>query len=202
MKLAYAYDLKSGSGFGDRTRVNYEIDNSAALTGKVKKVAYLMILTGNDNQESWVYAAMDAFDPSVGKLGVPTKATGAVFQKKISNLEVKSNTNKVKTGTFAEGNIEFWSSNYAQANAAGIPGASGSTFDFGDERTAVDPGYGSMQIHNFGEKQTVFAYNNFSVGGNADVGIGNQTANNPDWTFSGAMKNYKDAWLYVLVDME
>lgn len=60
-------------------------------------------------------------DPNVAKLGVPVKSTGAVFQKKISNLEVKSNTDKVKTGSFAEGNIEFWSSNYAQQNAAGIP---------------------------------------------------------------------------------
>ena len=59
-----------------------------------------------------------------------------------------------------------------------------------------------MQIHNFGEKQTVFAYNNFSVGGNSDIGIGNQPVNNPDWTFSGALKNYRNAWLYVLVSME
>ncbi len=203
MKLAYAYDLRTGNNFGDRTRVNYEFDNSSVLTGKAKRVAYLMVLTGNDNRESWVYAAMDAFDPSVAKLGVPTKSTGAVFQKKIANLEVKSNTNKVKAGTFAEGNIEFWSCNYSNPNAAGIPGASDTTFDFGDERTpGVDPGYGSMQIHNFGEKQTIFAYNNFPAGRNADIGIGNQPANNPDWTFSGALKNYKNAWLYVLVDME
>ncbi|MBS1368699.1 MAG: 9-O-acetylesterase [Lentisphaeria bacterium] len=202
MKLAYAYDLRTGTGFGDRTRVNYELDSSAALTGKAKKVAYLMVLTGKDNKESWVYAAMDAFDQNVAKLGVPVKASGAVFQKKIANLEVKSNSDKVKTGTFAEGNIEFWSSNYGAPNAAGIPGASDKTFDFGDERVSQDPGYGSMQIHNFGEKQTVFAYNNFSAGANADAGIGNQPQNNPDWTFSGALKNYRDAWLYVLVDME
>ena len=198
MKLAYAYDLKTGSGFGDRTQVSYEFDNSAALSGRAKKVAYLMVL----NQDIWVYAGMDAFDPSVTKLGVPVKASGAVFQKKITNLEVKSNTNLVKTGVFAEGNIEFWSSNYGESNAAGIPGASDSIFDFGDQIIGVDPGYGSMQIHNFGEKQTVFAYNNFSAGPNADIGIGSQPANNPDWTFSGALKNYKDAWLYVLVDME
>lgn len=125
MRLAYAYDLRSGSGFGDRTRVRYAADNSDLLAGKAKKVGYLMVLTDKSGRESWVYAAMDAFDPNVAKLGVPVKSTGAVFQKKISNLEVKSNTDKVKTGSFAEGNIEFWSSNYAQQNAAGIPGSFG-----------------------------------------------------------------------------
>ena len=202
MRLAYAYDLRSGSGFGDRTRVRYAADNSDLLAGKAKKVGYLMVLTDKSGRENWVYAAMDAFDPNVAKLGVPVKSTGAVFQKKISNLEVKSNTDKVKTGSFAEGNIEFWSSNYAQQNAAGIPGASEQTFDFGDRRTGDDPGYGSMQIHNFTEKQTVFAYNNFSAGASSDVGIGNQPGNQPDWTFSKSLQNCKDAWLYVLVDME
>ena len=202
MKLAYAYDLRSGSGFGDRTKVRYAADNSDVLTGKAKKVAYLMVLTGKDDKEEWVYASMDAFDPAVAKLGVPVKASGAVFQKKIANLEVKSNTDKVKSGTFPEGNVEFWSSNYGQKNAAAIPGASDSTFDFGDERTGNDPGYGSMQVHNFGEKQTVFAYNKFDSGANSDVGIGNSPAGQPDWTFTGSLKNYKDGWLYVLVDME
>ena len=59
-----------------------------------------------------------------------------------------------------------------------------------------------MQIHNFLEKQTVFAYNNFTTGGNADLGIGNQPEKNPDWTFSGAARNYKQAMLYVLAEME
>ena len=202
MKLAYAYDLKTGSGFGDHTRVRYAADNSDVLTGKAKKVAYLMVLAGNDGKEEWVYAAMDAFDPSVAKLGVPVKASGAVFQKKIANLEVKSNTAKVKTGTFPEGNIEFWSSNYGAKNAIGIPGASNDKFDFGDERSGNDPGYGSMQVHNFGEKQTVFSYNNFGAGSNADAGIGNSPAGEPDWTFTGALKNSKAGWLYVLVDLE
>ncbi len=203
MRLAYAYDLRTGTAQAGRTRVNYAADNSDVLTGKAKKVAYLMVLTGNDNKEEWVYASMDAFDPSVAKLGVPTKASGAVFQKRIANLDVKSNTAKVKTGTFAEGNIEFWSSNYAAPNATQIPGASDAAFDFGDRRDGgTDPGYGSMQVHNFLEKQTVFAYNKFDAGPNADAGIGNAPGANSDWTFSSSLKNYKAGWLYVLVDME
>lgn len=202
MKLAYAYDLKTGSGFGDKTRVKYAADNSDILTGKTKKVAYLMTLTGNDGKEEWVYASMDAFDPAVAKLGVPVKASGAIFQSKVANLEVKSNTVKVKTGAFPEGNVEFWSANYGKKNAVGIPGASDEKYDFGDERSGDGAGYGSMQVHNFGEKQTVFAYNNFGAGPSADAGIGNSPAGEPDWTFSSSLKNWKDGWLYVLVEME
>lgn len=57
-----------------------------------------------------------------------------------------------------------------------------------------------MQIHNFGARQTIFAYNNFSAGGNADIGIGNQPSGNPDWTFSANAKNCEKATLYVFVN--
>ena len=144
---------------------------------------------------------MDAFTPETAKIGVPTFSAGAVFQQEVANLEVKSNVESVKSGKFEKGNIEFWPHNYAQKNAKNIPGASDATFDFGDARNN-DGRYGSMQIHNFLEKQTVFAYNNFTTGGNADLGIGNQPEKNPDWTFSGAARNYKQAMLYVLAEME
>ena len=201
LKLVYAYNLKSGSGFSGGQRVNYEYDASEVLDGKVRRVAYVAKLTGNDGKESFVTVSMDAFTPETAKIGVPTFSAGAVFQQEVANLEVKSNVESVKSGKFEKGNIEFWPHNYAQKNAKNIPGASDATFDFGDARNN-DGRYGSMQIHNFLEKQTVFAYNNFTTGGNADLGIGNQPEKNPDWTFSGAARNYKQAMLYVLAEME
>lgn len=201
MKLAYAYNLKSGSGKSGGQTVDYEYDASQVLEGKIKRITYVAKLTGNDGKENFVTVSMDAFTPEIEKIGVPTFASGAIFQQGVTNLEVASSVESVKKGKFEKGNIEFWPHNYAPQNARNVPGASGATFDFGDSR-ANDGRYGSMQIHNTQEKQTVFAYNNFTAGNNADLGIGDQPQKNPDWTFAGTAKNYKQAMLYILVDME
>ena len=200
-QLVYEYNLKSGSGFGDKTKVNYTVDNSSKVAGKIQRVIYLAKLVANDGTVSWMSAAMAPFTQNAAQLGVPVKSAGATFQTIVRDLEVQTNVPGVQTGKIGDGNIEFWPHNYAQKNAKNIPGASDATFDFGDARNN-DGRYGSMQIHNFLEKQTVFAYNNFTTGGNADLGIGNQPEKNPDWTFSGAARNYKQAMLYVLAEME
>ena len=42
-----------------------------------------------------------------------------------------------------------------------------------------------MQVHNHDAKQTLFALNHWREGSDADLGIGNQPKENPDWTFAG-----------------
>ncbi len=196
-KLVFEYNLKSGSGFGDKTKVNYAADNSAEVKD-FRRVTYLAILTGNDDKVTFVAASMDAFTKNAAQLGVPVKSAGATFQTRVKNLAVLSNVPGV-SGQANEGNIEFWPHNYGPGNAANVPGADGGKYDFGDQKNDPQVGYGSMQIHNFGARQTVFAYNNFGAGANADIGIGNNSNGQPDWTFSGAGKNYKKATLYVFV---
>ena len=137
---------------------------------------------------------------NVRQIGVPVKSSGAAFQTRVQNLNVLSNVSGVRTGRIKEGNIEFWPNNYGGQNKARIPGAANDKYDFGDEKTSPEIGYGSMQIHNFGARQTIFAYNNFSAGGNADIGIGNQPSGNPDWTFSANARNCEKATLYVFVN--
>ncbi len=199
-RLAYEYDLKSGSGFGDQSQVRYATDNTAAVTAKISQVAYLVRLEDANGNVRFVCASMDAFSPEAARLGVPTKASGAVFQTKVSNLAVISNVAGVRTGKIGEGNIEFWPNNYSQRNAAKIPFASDKDFDFGDQRDTARPiGYGSMQIHDFTAKQTILAYNNFAAGPNSDIGIGNQPSGNPDWTFSKSGNALAKATLYVFV---
>jgi sialate O-acetylesterase len=56
-----------------------------------------------------------------------------------------------------------------------------------------------MQVHNHDAKQTLFALNNWKAGAGADVGIGNQPHDNPDWTFASNAKNYSVMRLVVLV---
>jgi sialate O-acetylesterase len=56
-----------------------------------------------------------------------------------------------------------------------------------------------MQIHNHDARQTLFAINHWSMGKGADVGIGNQPQNNPDWTFAGNAGSYQSKRLRILV---
>ena len=198
--LVYEYDLKSGSGFGDKTQVKYVTDNSGAVKGRITRVTYLAELVGKDGSKQFVCVSMDPFTTNAGQLGVPVKSANAEFQTKVGNLNIATNVPGVAAGKAAEGNIEFWPNNYGGRNTMKIAGADDKAYDFGDEMSSPQVGYGSMQIHNTGAKQTIFAYNNFSAGGNADLGIGNQPAGNPDWTFSKAANNYAKATLYVFVN--
>lgn len=93
----------------------------------------------------------------------------------------------------AGGNIESWPNNYRPANSAGVANASGEVFDFGDQPTEPTDGFGSMQVYNH------FALNHWSAGSQADIGIGNQRAGNPDWTFAGNAESYAVKRLHVLV---
>jgi sialate O-acetylesterase len=56
-----------------------------------------------------------------------------------------------------------------------------------------------MQVHNHQARQTLFALNHWSEGQRADLGIGNQPAGNPDWTFAGNAGSYAAKRLRVLV---
>ena len=106
-----------------------------------------------------------------------------------------------KSGFFPKGNIEFWGVNYGPGNAKKVPGASDAKYDFGDSPSNTG-GYGSMQLHNFEHRQTVFAFNKFSAGATCDLGIGNNPEANPDWSLSSSAKNYKSSRMVIAAKME
>ncbi len=186
-------------------KVTYQLDRRHELAGKkLKRVAYFLYLVKKDGAREYVYVSMDPFTQDLSRIGVPTFESKAKFQCPVKNLNIFSNSAGVKTGTFASGNIEFWSQDYNPANAAQVPGASAKVFDFGDRYSGNGIGrgkYGSMQIHNTAEKQTVFAYNNWRRNSKCDLGIGNAPGHNTDWTFAGA-KNYAQADMLILVETE
>ena len=76
------------------------------------------------------------------KIGVPTLASGAVFQRAVDNLDVKSNVSGITAGTgMSNGNIEFWPGSYSQANALGIVNASGTVVEIlADDASFVEKG--------------------------------------------------------------
>ena len=193
-QLVYDLDLAK---IGDT--IAYDVNNSAKIKKPFDRIAYFMELkTGEDTK--YVFVSMDAFTDDLGKIGVPTVASGANFQQNLANMNVLSNVKGIVAGTGLKGgNIEFWPNNYGPENSATVPHASSQVWDFGDQIVEPAAGYGSMQIHNHDGKQTLFALNNWRAGQGADLGIGNSTGKNPDWTFAANAASYQGKRLRVLV---
>ena len=193
-KLVYDLDL---SKLGET--ISYAADNHSQITRPFDRIAYFLELQSGSRTD-YVYVSMDAFTSDLSKIGVPTVASGAFFQQNVANLNVFSNVKDIVTGNgLTGGNIEFWPNNYIQANSAKVPDASDQVYDFGDKPADPVSGYGSMQVHNHDAKQSLLAVNHWSAGSAADLGIGNQPTNNPDWTFANNAGSYQFKRLRVLV---
>jgi alpha-N-arabinofuranosidase len=175
----------------------YVVDNSKrAAEGSFRRIAYYMELESETYGKQFVWVSMDAFTKDAQLIGVP-KTAEHTQQKIVERMNVVSNVPGVVNGTGLSGNIEFWRNNYGGQPTGIVPGGS-SIFDFDDTRS--DGGdHASMQVHNFGAKQTVFGYNHWNRNAAPELGIGNQPQGNPDWTFAGNGAKYRVKNLYVLV---
>ncbi len=194
-KLVYDLDLGKAGG-----KIEYDVDNHKNFNEPFDRIAYFLELQKPTGQSEFLYVSMEAFTHDLAKIGVPTVQSGAFFQEHVRRMNVISNVKGIEQGTdLPGGNIEFWPNNYGQANSAGVPNASGEIFDFGDEPTEPQDGYGSMQVHNHDARQTLFAFNHWREGGHADLGIGNRPTDAPDWTFAGNADTYAFKRLRVLV---
>ena len=199
MKVAYAFSCKRPAQGG---KPLYTADNSKQLAGKkITKIGYFMRLA-KANDEKYVFVTVDPFTQDVNKLGLPVAANKIFFQQKIKNMTVKSNVTGVANGTFPEGNVEIWPSNYGTYNTIKIANADDRNYDFGDgDANANQNGYGSFQLHNFAQKQVVFALNGFH-NPIPDAGIGNNAKGNKDYTFAKNAGAYQNADMVVLVSVE
>jgi hypothetical protein len=197
--MVYAYDLPASAAYGNTIAAPTTFNNAAALANvPFSRIAYFMEI---DNK--WVWVSMDKFTSIVSQTGIPSVGN-TFFQQKVNNMNITASTNAgVTTGTgIATGNIEFWNNCYAPANALNIAGANGGLYDFDDSRELASPGcYGSFQVHNWGTRQTLFAYNRWAGGSISDLGIGNNTGSSghPDWTFQGNANTYAGRKLYVFI---
>jgi len=195
--LVYSLDVPASVNY-KFTQVAYSVDNHHVI-GDFSRVAYYMELVGTNGAITYVWASMNAFTNDLSLLGVPTLISGAVFHNSVSNMNVFCNVPGVTTGSGFTGNLEFWPYSYVYANTYGVPGASGSRCDFGDGINPNGANWGSMQLHNTGEKQTLFAFNAWCDGGSTEIGIGNQPTGEPDWTFAKTAGAYSTRKLQVLV---
>lgn len=196
-ELVYDLDLKTLS-----SQITYTTDRSKEITGAFDRIAYFMELRQGDGRLQYVYTSTDAFTDKISQIGVPTPTSRASFQKSLTNLTIISNLEKLTGGEMIAGNIEFWPNNYGPGNPKKVPGASDGVYDNGDEMSGSSAGYGSMQIHNTGAKQTVFAVNAWKSGADADLGMGNSEGETRDWTFSKNAGNFETARLRILVRLK
>lgn len=202
--ILYQLDLAADFIVGTTLDMPYNINRSATITDGIQRVAYYLELQDEPgNPLRWVYASMTAFTNKSSLLGVPVSLKGATFQRYVQDLNVFASANSgITTGRhIATGNIEFWGNSYSASNAAAIPGASNSYYDFGDVIGSAG-GHGSMQLHNYAAAQTVFAFNNYSASGFDAIGIGNYTSTNTDWTFAANTMTWNVKRLYVLVQTD
>ena len=175
----------------------YDVDNSSEVT-TFDRVGYLIELESKDYGSQKLFVSMDAFTDDASKIGLPTAAKDITFQQGITNMDVYS-TESSLDGQGRTGNLEFWSHNYAPNNSAGVTGAANSVYDYGDQPTEPNVGYGSMQVHDPVKKKTLFSINHWRRGENADIGIGNSSGKNPDWTFSSNASRYLGKRLRIYV---
>lgn len=194
-QLTLVYDLDLAKL---KKPVVYDVDKHTEITKPFDRIAYLVELQKGTAPGQYVFVSMDAFTAEAGKIGIPE--TGVKFQQKVAAMNVHSNVEGFATGTNLDGgNIEFWSHNYGPWNGASVPGASNDLFDFGDQTSDPVDGYGSMQVHNYKAGLTLFALNHWSLGNNADLGIGNSSGNTRDWTFTSSGGSYSYKRLRILV---
>ncbi|MGV3663476.1 MAG: GDSL-type esterase/lipase family protein [Prosthecobacter sp.] len=196
--LVQALDLPLMSAYG-AVAPPYSVDNRAHVAG-FDRVAYYLELEKLDGSFQYVWVSMDAFTSNVNHLGLPTFASGAIFERGVTNLNVFTNVDGVTQGNGLTGNLEFWPNNYAEAANSGL-GSTGAVFDFDDTRSTSGT-FGSMQVHNTTDKGTIFAINDWgaaTAGSTVEIGIGSQPTGNPDWTHSDSGSQYLSRRLQVLV---
>ncbi|OGV37114.1 MAG: hypothetical protein A2X48_04700 [Lentisphaerae bacterium GWF2_49_21] len=193
--LIYDLDLVKSNG-----AIKYQVDDHSKYNKKLSRVAYYVELKGETGDLQWVFVSMNPFTDDLSKIGVPTYESKAKFQQLVEKMTVISKVKGLTNGKDLKGNIEFWPNNYREKNAKAVPNAYDGEFDAGDEMFEPEKGYGSMQIHNYNDRETIFAFNHWTEGNNADLGIGNSPEKGkPDWTFAKNAGTYAVKRIRVLV---
>ena len=115
-----------------------------------------------------------------------------ILQRNVTNLSVASNYPGVVIGDGMDGRLEIWPGNYGSGFSGLLPEGNSDSYDFDDWGQSF-PGYGSFQVHNLRDSQTVLAWNNHGSS-NPDVGFGNSNEEHPDWTFDPSLFVQSAGW--------
>lgn len=194
MQVLYEFNVTATNpSYANGNPVPYTVNNLASVLAGYTRVGYYVEVTSGPQKGLFVYVSMDSFDNNPARLAVPHNRNNPVArQGLVANANVFSNNGGIVTGTgFGQVSLEMWPSNYATGTTGYATGGNGGSFDYNDSGFNAGQGHGSLQVHNIGAGQTLFAWNDWggnSPGQRSEFGIGNAPANypHPDWTFSDA----------------
>jgi len=160
----------------------------------INEIRYRMELTVGATTY-YADVSFDAWDGvGVSSLQIPNGSgqnQSFVLQRNVSNMSVDSNYSGVVTGTGLNGRLEIWPGNYGPGFSGLLPSGNASTYDLDDQGESI-AGYGSFQVHNLRDSQTVLAWNNHGQS-EPDVGFGNADVH-PDWTFDPSLFVQSSSW--------
>lgn len=184
MTLLYELDIPVNSDWDTAAQVSYAVNNSAALTGtSFNRVMYRL-----DLNTTYVEVEMDDFSGgNVNQLGVPTDW---MWDRAVSNVDVRTNSTNLSAVTGVAGKMEFWSDCYGTDP--------GPLYDYDDIPNGSVDCYGSMQVHV--GTTTALAFNAWSTTEVNGVGIGNAASGQPDWTFAVNTGSFTTRRLQVWVN--
>ncbi len=200
----YQLNIPVDGKFNDE-EIPYSIDESENINFTFDRIAYHLEIQKTGEDRIWVFVSLPSLTMDASKIGIPTESSGGEFKQLVDDVQIQSNHPDLENlGTIDTGVIEFWGNNYGTSNGNSVPNADSSKYDFGDLQSDSNPGYGSMQIHDYESGQTIFAYNSWgyaSGNGNDDLGIGNNpdSEGHPDWTFARNSQDYEIKTLTVMV---
>jgi hypothetical protein len=172
------YKVYEWTTFNDVASFAYVINNSATAPA-FTRILYQIVFGVYS-----VWCEMDDFTSNTAnRTGVPLTW---VWDSSVTNLRVfysanstgfpGANASTIYSRAAATGKINFWPSDYGT-------GADG-VYDSTDTGGGTSNGYGSFQV--FDTTTTphscIFAWNQW---GGGDIGFGNRSTSNPDWTFAG-----------------
>jgi hypothetical protein len=145
---------------------------------------------------------------TIASLAIPDIANSATIKTNVSNCVIDSDwttaisgvASAVTTGSGKTCRLEIWPWNYGTEFTSGFTDGSSSTYDYNDASSGANA-YGSFQVHNITDTQTIMAWNNHAQGAATDLGFGSRATSHPDWTFAGVGNFDKTTWkLQVYVD--
>ena len=151
------------------------------------------------------YNSQTSYGASISSLRVPSSAAADLFQVQtnVNDLTVVSSLSTLNVSNKV-GRLEIWPYNYAQGvSGLSYPG-NASNYDLDDQY--ISGGYyGSFQVHDVTDSNTILAWNDHANGVTPDVGIGTMSGGNPDWTFCGTQTPLCTSWsafhLYIYINI-
>ena len=192
------YDIPSGCD------LRISAPKTLASVKDVDRVAYLLELRDKKGDTTYAFAEMDAFAADSDAMVLRADPSAKPVRALVSNLRVRTNSPRLRTADgMSKGFVELYMCNYGPATMSVPAGGDPRKFDYNDTPRFAPGnglGYGCLQVHDLGAKATALAFNHFNAASvPCDVGIGNGTGDNPDWTFARNAGDYTARRLSVWV---